>query len=178
MPPRRRAKAKAMPRSDQERVRDVPLDELRERQEFGRRPEGEQIRSYHIAGRLNVMYSHDDPAFFIPCANRLFREEPDLTAGLLEDFVPATKGKGKGAVGKGLTVTRAGRSVRMTGEAGHRLSLAMDDLSTLLMPGDILQNDDHIAAGHPGVEYLGNEGKGKGKGSPQPFTGQGNRLGE
>ena len=66
----------------------------------------------------------------------------------------------------------------MTGEAGHRLSLAMDDLSTLLMPGDILQNDDHIAAGHPGVEYLGNEGKGKGKGSPQPFTGQGNRLGE
>ena len=30
----------------------------------------------------------------------------------------ATKGKGKGAVGKGLTVTRAGRGVRMTGEAG------------------------------------------------------------
>ena len=89
-----------------------------------------------------------------------------------------TKGKGKGAVGKGLTVTRAGRGVRMTGEAGHRLSLAMDDLSTLLMPGGILHNDDHIAAGHPGVEYLGNEGKGKGKGSPQPFSGQGNRLGE
>ena len=84
----------------------------------------------------------------------------------------------KGAVNRGLTVTRAGRGVQMTGEAGHRLSLAMDDLSTLLMPGDILQNDDHIAAGHPGVEYLGNEGKGKGKGSPQPFTGQGNRLGE
>ena len=89
-----------------------------------------------------------------------------------------TKGKGMGAVGKGLTITRAGRGVRMTGEAGHRLSLAMDDLSTLLMPGDILQNDDQIAAGHPGVEYLGNEGKGKGKSSPQPFTGPGNRLGE
>ena len=44
MPPRRRAKAKAMPRSDQERVRDVPLDELRERQEFGQRPEGVQSR--------------------------------------------------------------------------------------------------------------------------------------
>ena len=84
----------------------------------------------------------------------------------------------KGSVNRGLTVTRAGRSVRMTGEAGHRLSLAMDDLPTLLMPGDILQNDDQIAAGHPGVEYLGNAGKGKGKGSPQPFTGQGNRLDE
>ena len=84
----------------------------------------------------------------------------------------------EGAVNRGLTVTRAGRGVRMTGEAGQRLSLAMDDLSTLLMPGDILQSDDQIAAGHPGVEYLGNEGKGKGKGSPQPFTGQGNRLGE
>ena len=85
---------------------------------------------------------------------------------------------GPGMTWPGLTVTRAGRGVRMTGEAGHRLSLAIDDLSILLMPGDILQNDDHIAAGHPGVEYLGNEGKGKGKGSPQPFTGQGNRLGE
>ena len=90
----------------------------------------------------------------------------------------ATKGKGKGAVTRGLTVTRAGRSVRVTGEAGNRLSFAMDDLPTLLMPGDILQNDDQIAAGHPGVEYLGNESKGMGKGSPQPFTGQGNRLGE
>ena len=118
------------------------------------------------------------PAFFIPCANRLFCEEPDLTAGLLEDFVPATKGKGKGAVYGGLTVTRAGRSVRMTGEAGDRLSLAINDLHTLLMPGDILQNDDQITAGHPGVEYLGYAGKGKGKGSPQPFTGQGNRLDE
>ena len=78
----------------------------------------------------------------------------ELTAARAEiaRLQAATKGKGKGAVGKGLTVTRAGRSVRMTGEAGHRLSLAMDDLSTLLMPGDILQNDDHIAAGHPGVE--------------------------
>ena len=90
----------------------------------------------------------------------------------------ATKGKGKGAVGKGLTVTRAGRGVRMTGEAGDRLSLATDDLPTLLMPGDILQNDDQITAGHPGVTYLGYAGKGKGKGSPQPFTGQSNRLGE
>ena len=56
----------------------------------------------------------------------------------------AMKGKGKGAVGKGLIVTRAGRGVRMTGEAGDRLSLAMDDLHTLLVPGDTLQNDDHI----------------------------------
>ena len=64
MPPRRRAKAKAMPRSDAEGVRDVPLDEARERHEFGQRPEGEQSRIYHIAGRLNAMYSHDDPAFF------------------------------------------------------------------------------------------------------------------
>ena len=84
----------------------------------------------------------------------------------------------EGAVFRGLTVTRAGRGVRMTGEAGHRLSLAMDDLSTLLMPGDILQNDDHIAAGHPGVEYLGNEGKGKGKGPPHAVTGEGHRLDE
>ena len=67
----------------------------------------------------------------------------------------------------------------MTGEAGHRLSLAMDDLPTLLMPGDILQNDDHIAAGHPGMEYLGpSETKGKGKGPPRPFGGQGHRLGD
>ena len=78
----------------------------------------------------------------------------------------------------------------MTGEAGHRLSIAMDDLSTRLMPGDILQNDDHIAAGDPGmeylarvagdpgVEYLGNAPKGKGKGSPPPFTGKGHRSDE
>ena len=66
----------------------------------------------------------------------------------------------------------------MNCEADNRLSLASDDLSVLLMPGDILQNDDQVAAGHPGVEYLGNEGKGKGKGSPQPFTGQGHRLDE
>ena len=44
MPPRRRAKAKAMPRSDV-----VMTDEVRERQEFGQRPEGEQMRIYHIA---------------------------------------------------------------------------------------------------------------------------------
>ena len=49
MPPRRRAKAKATPRSDEERVRNVPLDEARERQEFEQRPEGEQSRIYHIA---------------------------------------------------------------------------------------------------------------------------------
>ena len=35
------------------------------------------------------MHSHDDPNCFIPLANRLFREEPDLTAGPLVDFVPA-----------------------------------------------------------------------------------------
>ena len=93
MPPRRRAKAKAMPRSDQERVRDVPPDELRERQEFGQRPEGEQMRIYHIAGRLSATYSPHNPNFFIPHANRIFREEPDLTAGLLEDFVPAPPGR-------------------------------------------------------------------------------------
>ena len=95
MPPRRRAKAKAMPRSDQKRVRDVPLDELRERQEFGQRPEGEQSRIYHKAGRLNVMYPHDDPAFFIPCANRLFREEPDLTAGLWMTSCRPRKGRAR-----------------------------------------------------------------------------------
>ena len=83
MPPRRRAKAKAMPRSDEERVRNVPLDEARERQEFGQRPEGEQSRIYHIAGRLSATYSHDDPAFFITCANCIFREEPDLAAEIL-----------------------------------------------------------------------------------------------
>ena len=99
-----------MPRSDEERL----MNEARERQEFGQRPEGEQSRIYHIAGRLNATYSHDDSAFFIP--------QPRLT-GLLEGFVPATKGKGKGAVNRGLTVTRAGRGVRMTGEAGNRLSL-------------------------------------------------------
>ena len=42
-----------------------------------------------IAGRLSATYSHDDPALFITCANRIFREELDLAAGRLEDFVPA-----------------------------------------------------------------------------------------
>ena len=60
-----RAKAKAMPRSEEQGV--VPLDRARELQEYAQRPEEEQSRIYHIAGRLTVTYNHDDPAFFIPC---------------------------------------------------------------------------------------------------------------
>ena len=100
-----------------------------------------------------------------------FTDEGQQPQGMTQ---AATKGKGKGAVNRGLTVTRAGRSVRMICEAGNRLSLATNDLSVLLMPGDNLQNDDQIAAGHPGVTYLGNA-------PPQqsrPFSGQGNRLGD
>ena len=67
----------------------MPLDEVREHQEFWQRPEGEQRRIEHIAGRMSATYSHDDPAFFITCTNRIFREEPDLAARILEDFVPA-----------------------------------------------------------------------------------------
>ena len=54
----------------------------------------------------------------------------------------------------------------------------MDDLSTLLMPGDILQNDDRIAAGHPGMKYLGNGGTMTPPPQPRPFSGEGRRLGD
>ena len=59
---RRRAKAKARPRqmSDEERVRDMPLDEVREHQACRQRPEGEQKRIElleHIAGRTSATYS-------------------------------------------------------------------------------------------------------------------------
>ena len=64
----------------------------------------------------------------------------------------------------------------MNCEADHRLSLASDDLSVLLMPGDTLQNDDQIADGHPGYTYLGSTPPQQ---QPPPsFAGQGHRLDE
>ena len=78
----------------------------------------------------------------------------------------------------GLTVTRAGRSVRFEGEGDGRMSLESESLMTLLIPGDNLQNDAPIAAGHPGVTFMGSApNDATAPPSAPPFSGQGHRLG-
>ena len=64
---------------------EAPLDEDAELQEYRARSPITTQRIDYIAGRLGATFPQLPP---IASANRIFRENPDIAAGILRDFVP------------------------------------------------------------------------------------------
>ena len=165
-----RAKARA-------RARDgrfyAPLDDDREREEYFQRPEEERRRIYHMAGRFFATFRDeaDDPDVFIGMANRFFREEPDLAATLLEDYVPPppTEMEIRIQLATELIAAAVAELDAGVGEAHEAMDDPAQDSSALR------RANNHMAEAY---RILSQTQIPEREMHPPPFAGQGHRLGE